>query len=939
VQGLELEKRRHEVLAELDILDTPPEPAFDHLTGLAKDLFDVPIALISLIDSERQWFKSCVGLDVRSTPREVAFCDIAIRDDNVMVVPDASIDERFNCNPLVTGAPHIQFYAGAPVRYRDVLIGTLCIIDRKARSDFGKSEAKKLSKLADAVSAVLVMRKEAQANLAIMKVREKERRTLQLVEEVAGVGQWSYNVKTGEVIWSDQVFHIHGLAVSATAPGYVEITQFYEDGGSALRSLVDQAISTGQGYEFTTKIRRPDGQVRDVAAKAVPLCAPGGQVETLVGVFQDVSEYHATIEKLEFSEARYKMLADNASDLVLQCDANGIVVYASASALRLTGIDPEQLVGQKWCELLHPDDVTRVPAEIRALMQKGAPTADHPLRYRFIHAQKGLRRLEGRPTLLYSQTGQPNGFVSIIRDITESLEAFEKREASEAQLRSLADHVPGKIAYWGADLRCRFANQLYKDWLGRSSEDIVGFTSQEVMSGDDLNFNLPLIEQALVGRRQSVERTRLRPSGELVYLWVQYIPDVAADGTIRGVYVLATDVSTLKLKELALENANVQLGEARRQAEAALEIKAQFLATMSHEIRTPLTTILGYANLLSNEDLSGEAELFARRINKAGQTLLGLINDVLDISRLESGQTTLNPSLINVCEIVQDIVDQFTVSAAANGLKIKLRFDDEVPAWQIVDGARLAQVLTNILGNACKFTSNGEVSISVSQVESDSGLRMRMEVCDPGPGLSENQIGLLFKRFQQLDAGNDRKHGGSGLGLAICNEVIELMQGHIGVTSDVATGSTFWFEIPILLGVQPPVEVEEGTALAFESGNRKILLVDDHTVNRQMIKALLSPYAAYIEEAVDGAEAVIKCKETRFDLVLMDIQMPKLDGIEATKAIRQTCVLNALTPIFALSATAMDQLPQYALDRLFDGMLTKPIDRQKFHGMFQLIGD
>lgn len=163
MQGLELEKRRHEVLAELDILDTPPEPAFDHLTGLAKDLFDVPIALISLIDSERQWFKSCVGLDVRSTPREVAFCDIAIRDDNVMVVPDASIDERFNCNPLVTGAPHIQFYAGAPVRYRDVLIGTLCIIDRKARSDFGKSEAKKLSKLADAVSAVLVMRKEGTA--------------------------------------------------------------------------------------------------------------------------------------------------------------------------------------------------------------------------------------------------------------------------------------------------------------------------------------------------------------------------------------------------------------------------------------------------------------------------------------------------------------------------------------------------------------------------------------------------------------------------------------------------------------------------------------------------------------------------------------------------------------------------------------------------------
>ncbi|EGF89668.1 sensory box protein [Asticcacaulis biprosthecium C19] len=788
------------------IFDTPPEPAFDQLTELAKALFDVPITLISLIDEERQWFKSCIGLDVDSTPRDLAFCDHVIRNDAVMIVTDASLDPRFLHNPLVTGAPHIRFYAGAPVRYQDVLIGTLCVIDRVARADFGANEALKLEKLAAAVSSVMAMRKDAMANIAIMRAREEDQKTLELVEDIAGVGQWSFDVKSGRVVWSDQVFRIHGLPITESAPDYSDVLALYdENDASTLARLVERAAKTGKGYTLEARIRRPNGAFRNVVAKAETLRGADGDVETIHGVFQDVTDYRMATEKARKSEARYRLLASN---------------------------------------------------------------------------------------------------------------------------------MPGMLGHWDSDLKCRFANNAYLEWFGRTPDELIGVHLKTVLGEELFALNEPFIRRALSGEKQTFERAISKASGALGYTLTQYLPDLDEDGRVRGFFVLVTDITDLKLKELALSDSNAQLIAARHQAEAALEIKAQFLATMSHEIRTPLTTILGYAGLLGEQDdLSQEAAAFVKRIGKAGRTLLALINDVLDVSRLEAGQVTLTQQAVNVHELARELVEQFQMQASTRNLKLNLDYDEELPEWQLIDDTRLTQVLNNLVGNACKFTSDGVISISMRAVENLAGTRMRVEVGDPGPGLTTEQTGKLFKRFQQLDAGINRKHGGSGLGLAICAEIIKLMQGEIGVVSSVTAGSTFWFEVPLTMAAPVYVDSEEPHFTDYDISDRKVLLVDDHAVNRQMIKALILPYAAEVAEACNGAEAIAQCQTSRFDLVFMDIQMPEIDGVAATKAIRATCPFNADTPIVALTAMTKSRLPDDYSESLFTQVLAKPIDPRKFHSV------
>ncbi|MDV6332173.1 ATP-binding protein [Asticcacaulis sp. 201] len=664
------EVQRLDALAALDILDTPPEPAFDQLTGLAKLIFDVPIVLISLVDEERQWFKSHIGLDVDHTARDVSFCDHVIREDAVMIVTDALDDPRFSTNALVVGAPYIRFYAGAPVRYDKVLIGTLCVIDRIPRPDFGPAEARKLEQMAASVSSVLAMRKAALTSSAIIKAKEEGQKTLELVEDIAGIGQWSFNVKTGRVSWSDQVFRIHGLPIADEPPDYAQVLALYEpEDGAKLAMMVERALKTGQGYTLDARIRHTDGSLRNVVAKAVVLRSGDGEVETLNGVFQDVTDYRAAIEQSRQGEARHRLLAEN---------------------------------------------------------------------------------------------------------------------------------MPGMLGYWDLDLKCRFANNAYFEWFNKQPDELMGVHLKTLLGPDIFALNQPYIRGALAGKKQIFERAMTKPTGAVGYMLAQYLPDFEEDGRVCGFYVMVTDITNMKLKELALADSNAQLIAARKQAEAALEIKAQFLATMSHEIRTPITTILGYANLLSDQaGLSQETQSFVKRIDRAGHTLLGIVNDILDVSRLEAGQMTLSPQVVNVRELARDTVDQFQRQAEAHNLNLTVAYDDALPEWQVIDDTRLGQILSNLVSNACKFTSDGNICVSMRAVSGQIGGRMRVEVSDPGPGLNTEQTRKLFQPFQQLDAGINRKHGGSGLGLAICAELLKLMQGEIGVASDVASGSTFWFEVPL----------------------------------------------------------------------------------------------------------------------------------------------
>jgi signal transduction histidine kinase/CheY-like chemotaxis protein len=361
-----------------------------------------------------------------------------------------------------------------------------------------------------------------------------------------------------------------------------------------------------------------------------------------------------------------------------------------------------------------------------------------------------------------------------------------------------------------------------------------------------------------------------------------------------------------------------RLHEALREAEAAAQVKAEFLANMSHEIRTPLTSILGFASLLAGKDLGDEAGRYAARVLGASRNLLALVNDVLDFSRLEAGRLEIKPRTGSPEECGRDAVELFAPQADEKGLSIVFEAND-LPPYATADFDRVRQVLMNLVGNAVKFTPAGSVRVHAGY---EDGL-LRYRVSDTGPGLDGDAQARLFQRFSQVDASVSRAHGGSGLGLAISRGLVEAMGGRVGVDSRPGQGSAFWFEVPA-----PVAEAEAETGAASVDiaafAGLKLLLVDDNAANRELIRSLMTPLGVTLTTADGGQAAIDLAQMQEFELILMDLRMPGVDGWTAARAIRSGEGRNRQTPMLAFSADiGVDDAAALAV---FEGVVPKPIE-------------
>ena len=362
------------------------------------------------------------------------------------------------------------------------------------------------------------------------------------------------------------------------------------------------------------------------------------------------------------------------------------------------------------------------------------------------------------------------------------------------------------------------------------------------------------------------------------------------------------------------------------EATAALAVKSEFLANMTHELRTPLNAILGFSGLLRRaSDLSPPD---ARRIElvwDASQTLLGIVNDVLDFSKLEARALEFEAHAFEPAAVVESTTSLLADQAAAKGLTLSWDIRG-LDGWLLGDSARLRQVLTNLISNAIKFTSQGSIQVLVTQTDQVGGRRLRMAVTDTGIGIPSDRIDSIFGRFAQADASVTRKFGGTGLGLAISKQIVEAMDGAIGVESTPGAGSTFWFEVSLPVAAAPAIVDEP--ALVFEVDRApRLLVVDDNAVNRELLCTLLAPFGLDIETAVDGFEAVAAVADREFDVILMDVQMPNMDGLTATRHIRDATPPAARrTPIIAMTANVLPEQIQRCLDAGMDDHVGKPFD-------------
>ncbi|MGA7903960.1 MAG: PAS domain S-box protein, partial [Terrimicrobiaceae bacterium] len=399
--------------------------------------------------------------------------------------------------------------------------------------------------------------------------------------------------------------------------------------------------------------------------------------------------------------------------------------------------------------------------------------------------------------------------------------------------------------------------------------------------------------------------------------------------TLQGVFAAARDVTERKRLDQVLQEKNVELESARSAAEKANLAKSDFLARMSHEIRTPMNAIIGMADLLWETSLISEQREYVRIFRKAGSQLLDLINDILDLSKVESGHLVLESIDFDLGEVLDKTLEMMAIRAHEKGLELALRIAPEIPTALVGDPARLRQVLINLIGNAIKFTAQGEVIVRVERDPEDAAAgALRFAVCDTGIGVPEESRELIFAPYSQVDTSTTRKFGGSGLGLAISREVVELMQGRIWAESSVGAGSTFYFTARFAVGSKPPLRALSGL---MDLKDVKTLVIDDNTTNRLILREMLSRWGAVVTEAAGGEEGLSELLRAQqaavpYALVLLDCRMPVVDGFQVAEQIHQHPTMAGTT---ILMLTSDNRAGDFARSRDLGvaAYLVKPVKR------------
>ena len=501
-------------------------------------------------------------------------------------------------------------------------------------------------------------------------------------------------------------------------------------------------------------------------------------------------------------------------------------------------------------------------------------------------------------------------------------EAQAERRQSEALYRVLADNVTDVIALTGVDGKRLYISPSIEEALGYSPDHLYSTPNYTYLYPEDRDeLRADIAALAKRGGQLIKEYRVVRADGSVIWVETSFTLAPSADGSAAS-QIVSVSRNIEQRKEL-----ESQLIEAREAAEAAAAAKSDFLANMTHELRTPLNAIIGFAGILQGSaDLTPQDARHARLIRDASDTLLDLVNSVLDFSRLEAGAVALNADPFDPMAEVGSTIELLEEQARAKGLD--LRIEGQTQGYLKGDARRLRQVLVNFLSNAIKFTAEGSVTVKLAQTSVGDGVaRLRVEVTDTGVGLAEHQIAHIFERFTQADVSVSRQYGGTGLGLAICKRIVELMGGQLGAESREGVGSTFWFEVELPRAEAP--NAPDGAAIAAQADLDRpirLLLVEDVAVNRELVRTILASFDIEIDTAENGQEAIEAFRAGDYDLVLMDVQMPVMDGLTASRRIRSLPMAGArATPIIAMTANVLPDQIARCLDAGMDDHIGKPM--------------
>lgn len=903
----EEEEKRLSALYSYDILGDGLEYELDNLVKLAAQIANVSKAYVSFVDRHELVLKSAVGISeqYRKIPRSVTVCQYAMLYDQIYVVPDITKDPNLANNPMFTLNSGIRFYASAPLKDADgFALGCLVLLDESPKQ-LDQHQVEALATLAVQVVAQLALKRkntqlEAQTKRfnefvdiftvspEIHCILDRNGNILFINEAVTKMLEYEVDEVIGQNIW-----------------GYC----YREDVDQMVLAIEKGLREKKKQFSIDFRLVSKHGNVKWIGWGMV------AKDNRWYCYGRDITE----MKKVESELTKLSFVASKVNNGVVINDSQNNVMWINEAFEKITGFTLDDLKGKPLGDLISgPDTDWSLIENARRLTKKKQSFTVDLLAYR---KDKRPIWLSIYNTVVLNDNGKVETEVEIIIDITE-----KKKAEEELQILSL---VASKT-----NTGVTITNELGQiTWVNEALEDLIGYSLNELqgkMLGDVLSSaatDRQIIEKARkMGRNKqayTIEVLAHKKDGTAIWLAVANTPIINAMGQLERQVELIYDITQRKQVEQ-------EMVEAREQALQLSEAKEMFLSVMSHEIRTPLNAVIGMTHLLLDNNPKPSQLDDLNILKFSGENLLNIINDILDFTKIETGNLELESVPFDLHTLCVDIINSLQVNAGKKGNQLVLTYDDRIPEQLLGDKTRLYQILVNLLGNAIKFTDKGKVELVAKLKHNTStAVQIYFEVNDNGIGIPKDKQSYIFETFTQAKTDISRKYGGTGLGLAITKRLLKLYQSEIEVESTENKGTTFYFTIEFSQ-LTAKIETKTPGEIPNLFTGRKILVVDDNEVNILIAKRFLSKWGLEIDFASNGEEAINKIVNNIYDLVFMDIRMPGIDGFDTTRIIREIeGDYYKTVPIIALTASTLHNENMKFRESGMNGHILKPFNPEE----------